>query len=356
MCGFFGALLYALSLPKGLRRRFRTRNPLAFRTDMNDYELITQIPSLPPRKPDSHKGTYGHVLVIGGSRGMLGAVALASNAALRGGAGLVTFAAPAAVQIAIAALCPCATSIPLPDEPRQYGDLRPLAEAFGSMDVLAVGPGMGVGLAQQMIVRMALGQGLPVVLDADGLNNLAKIDNWPAIRRCPLVLTPHPGELARMTGRPIKEIQSDRINAALAAVRTWTAPAGEDRLSAAGPLVLVLKGAGTVVTDGRRVFINDTGNPGMATGGTGDVLTGLTAAILAQGLWAAPCAEPSSQTTRRRTCTPYQLSPYQLSPFDAAVLAVNRHGRAGDLAAAKLGQISLIATDLIDHLPEAMRQ
>ena len=285
---------------------------------------VTSLPSLPPRARDGHKGDYGKVLVVGGSRGMVGAVALAANAALRGGAGLVTFAAPETVQLTIAGLCPCATSIPLrcaaggqlaPDSVRQV-----LAAAAQS-DAVALGPGLAVGGAQENLVRAALHQDKPLILDADGLNNLAKIDDWPALRRCPLILTPHPGEFARLTGKPVGEIQGDREGAAVAAAREW---AGAE----SPPLVCALKGAGTVVTDGRRVYVNDTGNPGMATGGSGDVLTGLAAALLAQGL----------------------------DPFDAAVLAVHVHGRAGDHAAEQLGEVSLIATDLLDFLSAAIKE
>jgi NAD(P)H-hydrate epimerase len=186
--------------------------------------------------------------------------------------------------------------------------------------VLAVGPGMAVGGGQKLLVRAAMEQPKPVVLDADGLNNLAAMDGWPAFRRCPLIQTPHPGEFARLTGNGVGEIQAARIGSALAAARQW---AGASSL----PLVLVLKGHETVVTDGQRVYVNHTGNPGMATGGTGDVLTGLTAAIVAQGL----------------------------APFDAACLAVHAHGRAGDLAAERLGEAGLIASDLLDYLPAAIR-
>jgi NAD(P)H-hydrate epimerase len=279
------------------------------------------------------------VLVVGGSRGMIGAPALAANAALRGGAGLVTVAAPESVQLAVATLCPCATSIPL--SCNEAGDpaaesVRQVIAAAGRSDVLAVGPGMGVGGVQKDIVRAVLEQDKPVVLDADGLNNLAGIEGWAAVRRCPLVLTPHPGEFARLTGLSIGDIQPDREHVTVEAVLRWVGsgafPGG--RGQAAGgkqtqgsPLVCVLKGAGTVVTDGRRVYVNRTGNPGMATGGSGDVLTGLTAALIGQGL----------------------------GPFDAARLAVYCHGRAGDRAAAKLGQASLIASDLLDYLPAAMR-
>jgi len=308
-------------------------------------QQVRKPPALAPRQANGHKGLYGHILVVGGSRGMIGAVALAANAALRGGAGLVTFAAPETVQLSIAGLCPCATSAPLScgaDGQLSPRCVRQMLQAAENCDVLAVGPGLAVGKAQQDLIQAALEQERPVVLDADGLNNLALMESWPILRRCPLVLTPHPGEFARLTGRPIREIQADRRGWAIRAVTEWTGNgqgAQRRRKASSGsagsapepwqelPLVVVLKGAATVVTDGRRVYVNDTGNPGMATGGTGDILTGLAAALLGQGM----------------------------KPFDAACLAVHAHGLAGDLAARELGQVSMIAWDLLDCLPKAMK-
>ncbi len=300
---------------------------------MNDIEIIRSVPKLPPRAGGSHKGTFGHVLAVGGSRGMVGAAALVSLAALRGGAGLVTFAVPEPIQLAVATLCPCATSVPLAcgsDGAPSPAAVRQVLEALGSCDVLAMGPGMGTGGGPAMLVRAALEQDKPLVLDADGLNNLAAIDGWAALRRSPMIMTPHPGEFARLVGKGIQAVQADRVNVAVVAQRQWQAA------SPAAPLVVVLKGEGTVVTDGRRVYVNDTGNPGLATGGTGDILTGLTAAVLGQMLGAG-CRVPAAL-------------------FDAACLAVHAHGRAGDLAADAKGPISLIATDLLDTLPAAMRQ
>ncbi|RPI61557.1 MAG: NAD(P)H-hydrate dehydratase [Planctomycetaceae bacterium] len=294
---------------------------------MLQLEIVTALPVLPVRQEDSHKGTFGHALIVGGSAGMIGAVALAANAALRGGAGLVTFAAPASVQQAVAVMCPCATSIPLAcnkDGGLAARAVRQVRDAIAGVDVVALGPGLAVGTVQQNIVQATLEQDKPAVIDADGLNNLAALADWASLRKCPLVLTPHPGEFARLTGASVKEIQADRQNSAVAAVRRWQ----EQADPATGPLVLVLKGAGTIVTDGRRVYTNDTGNPGMATGGTGDVLTGLIAALIGQ----------------------------KFSPFDAACLAVHCHGRAGDMAAQCLGQMSMIATDLLDYLPDAINQ
>jgi len=282
---------------------------------------------MPSRALDGHKGDYGRVLVVGGSRGMIGAAALASNAALRGGAGLVTVAAAETVQLAVACLCPCATSVPLSceaDGSLSALCLRELNDAAGRCDVLAVGPGMAVGVIQKNIVQAALEGTKPLVLDADALNNLAGLDGWATIRNCPVVLTPHPGEFARLRGLSVEQIQSNRERSAVEAAREW------NRLSGPGvaPLVCVLKGAGSVVTDGRRAYVNKTGNPGMASGGSGDVLTGLTAALIGQGL----------------------------EPFDAACLAVHLHGAAGDLAARSLGQHAMISTDLLEFLPAAIKR
>ena len=291
---------------------------------MSDIQHITDLPPLGPRDRESHKGDFGRVLVVGGSRGMIGAPALSGNAALRGGAGLVTLAVPETVQLAVASLCCCATSIPLKcdDDGRLDAQAVPqVARAAGACDVLAVGPGMGVGIAQENIIRAVLDQPRPVVLDADGLNNLAAIPNWPELRNCPLVLTPHPGEFARLTGLDVTAIQAGRESAAIEAVSQW------DREKRPPPICL-LKGAGTVVTDATKVYVNDTGNPGMATGGSGDVLTGLLAALIAQGA----------------------------EPFDAACLAARIHGLAGDLAAEGFGEVSMTATDLIDYLPAATRK
>lgn len=282
---------------------------------------------MPGRAADAHKGDFGRVLVVGGSRGMVGAVALAANAALRGGAGLVTFAAPETIQLSVATLCPCATSIPLTcnvDGGLSAKAVRQILTAADACDVLAVGPGMGVGMVQRNIVQSVLEQARPVVLDADGLNHLAGIEDWPARRRCRLVLTPHPGEFGRLRDVAIADVQADRVQQAAAAARQWTDVRTED----CPDLVCVLKGAGTVVTDGGRAYVNKTGNPGMATGGSGDVLTGLIAALIGQGL----------------------------SPFDAACLGVNVHGSAGDLAAGQLGQASLTASDILENLPAALQR
>ena len=278
---------------------------------------ITDIPKPPKRPADAHKGTAGLVLVVAGSRGMAGAAALTGNAALRGGAGLVKIATPDAALDTVAALAPCCTTAPLPDDgasvkPAAAGRILELA---AEQNVLAMGPGLGQTLGVKSVVRAVLvAIQIPVVLDADALNVLAP-DAAEALRkaRVPPVIMPHPGEAARLLGTSAKDVQTDRQGAAMRLVGLGT--------------VAVLKGAGTVVCDGRRIYVNETGNPGMATAGSGDVLTGLTAALIASGI----------------------------APFDAAVLAVWVHGRAGDLAAERMGVLGLTALDILGCLPEVLR-
>ena len=274
----------------------------------------------PTRRPDAHKGDFGRVLVVGGSRDMPGAPALAGLAALRAGAGLVKIACPVGVQQTVVGLCPCATSAALPQSragliPRTAAQqVVALAE---SNDVAAVGPGMGASAGgAALVAALLVVQGQPVVVDADGLNNLATRKGWWKSCRARAVLTPHPGEmrrLARGAGLDLDPAQREHC------CRRFAEATGQ---------VVVLKGAGTVVSDGGQLYVNKTGNPGMATGGSGDVLTGIIAALIGQ----------------------------ELEPFDAAATGVYLHGLAGDLAAKAVGQVSLIATDLIDFLPAAITQ
>lgn len=285
-----------------------------------DIVPVCELPRLPPRRYDSHKGTFGTVQVVAGSVGMAGAAVLTGRAALRSGAGLVRVACPAAVQSVVAAAYPCYTTAGI----RQHADgsfsegaASEVAELGRQADALAVGPGLGRTPDVAPFVRAVVGglPEVPIVLDADGLNALAPFESTFASRSEPLILTPHPGEFARLTAASVPRTPEDRLREAVAFATRWR-------------VVLLLKGSGTLVTDGGRVYRNTTGNPGMATGGSGDVLTGAIAALLGQGL----------------------------SAFDAAVLGAWAHGRAGDLAAAKLGQTGLTATDLIEHLPHAFRE
>lgn len=286
------------------------------------------LPVLAPRAADSHKGDYGRALLIGGSRGMSGAIAMAGLATLRSGAGLVTLAVPSCVQDVVASFSPCYMTHGLDDADGQFA--RHAASNIGEFGhnatAMALGPGLGrsdvlVDFVES--VHSAVRQ--PMVIDADALFALAQRAAALPNAGGPRILTPHEGEFYRLTGQKCNDVR--RIDAAAQFAR------GEDdlhhpyRSSCRSPLVVVLKGHATVITDGDRYAVNRTGNPGMATGGSGDVLTGVITALLCQGL----------------------------APFDAARLGVHVHGLAGDLAALELGQVSLIATDLIDYLPQAFQ-
>ena len=279
---------------------------------------ITEVPHLPERSREGHKGSYGRVLVVAGSKGMSGAAILCGRAALRGGAGLVQVATAACVEPVVAAGNPCYMTLgirQLADGSFSEGAGADLVEAGQSATALAIGPGLGRSPSVPPMLRELIAglPGVPVVLDADGLNAFAPFTDEFKDRPAPLILTPHPAEFARLNGTatPPEGVEQRREQAVAFA----------DRFG----VVLVLKGAGTIVTDGRRIYTNTTGNPGMATGGSGDVLTGLIAALIGQ----------------------------KLEPFDAAVLGVWLHGRAGDLAAGELGEVSLTAADLLDRIPSA---
>ena len=281
-------------------------------------ERIEAIPELPPRPRDSHKGRFGTVLVVAGSRGMAGAAALCGAAALRSGAGLVRVATAAEVQPVVAGFEPSYMTHPLAcsaDGLIDFPTARPVLERLlAPATVIAVGPGLGQSEEIHGLLRFLLAETeKPLVIDADGLNALVgQTELLTGVTR-PVILTPHPGEFARLTGTGAIEVQADRLGQAA-------------KLAAASPaLVVVLKGAGTIVTDGHHYFENTTGNPGMATGGTGDVLSGVIAALLAQGLPA----------------------------FEAAQLGVFVHGLAGDIARDNHGEIGMIAGDLVDALPDA---
>jgi NAD(P)H-hydrate epimerase len=280
-------------------------------------QIVEQIPKLKPRAADAHKGDFGKVCIIGGSIGMSGAVALASRAALRAGAGLVRVAIPKSVLPIVASIEPSYTTIPLAEDSAgriSAKAINTILDAVGENDCLAFGPGIGISGALRSILETLLEQKqLRLLIDADGLNNLALIKDWPAKTKASLIVTPHPGEMKRLWAGLFREqLPPDRQDqAGKLAKRTNT--------------IVVLKGAGTVVTDGQKIYINKTGNPGMATAGAGDVLTGVITALIGQGL----------------------------SNFDAAVLGVHIHGSAGDIAAEKCGQVSLMATDIIESLPKA---
>ena len=257
----------------------------------------------PKRRADSHKGDYGQVFLLAGSEGMLGAAVLCSRGALRVGAGLV--------YLAIAAGCRDCVNLATPEVIVAQDDRRALAAR-----AVAVGPGLGErrALARKLLAKLQRNEfSGPVVLDADGLNAFAGLTDLQKLK-LNLILTPHPGELARLLSQTSAAVQRDREKLAAETAR---------RLKC----VVVLKGHRTVVADGRgAVYINNTGNPGMASGGTGDVLTGMIAGLAAQGA----------------------------APFDAAAAGVYLHGLAGDLAASERGEYGLVASDLIDKIPQAI--
>jgi NAD(P)H-hydrate epimerase len=249
---------------------------------------------------------------------MTGAPALAGLAALRSGAGLVTVASAETAVPTIAGYSPCLMTVPLGSDAAGRIDpsaSQPLDAAIARATVVVIGPGMGRSPGLDRWVRQLVSDiAAPMIVDADGLNALARLDASLGPRASAArIMTPHPGEFARLVGsKPSTREESERLAIDVAERYGW---------------IVVLKGHQTLVTDGRSVRRNTTGNPGMATGGTGDVLSGVIAALVAQGL----------------------------NPFDAAVLGAHVHGLAGDLAARRLGEPSLVATDVIDELAAALK-
>ncbi len=283
---------------------------------------ITELPRLEKRPVDGHKGTFGKVLIIGGSIGFSGAPVLAATAALRSGTGLVRVAVPESIQPVVAGLEPCYTTIGLSEKNRQLSSkaVTELAKHLPDNDIVAFGPGVGTGSGvKEILLSLLAVEGLKLIIDADGLNVLSQCGGpggWLEKRKADVVLTPHPGEMARLWKSVFREpMPDDRTECAT-------------RFAEKTGCVVVLKGSKTVVTNGDSVYINTTGNPGMATAGSGDVLTGMIAALVGQGL----------------------------SLFDAAVLGVYSHGFAGDVASALHGQVGMIATDIIDNLHAAFAQ
>ena len=298
----------------GIPARF-LNNPSSPRIEVLDPSRLREL--LPKRRRTSHKGSFGHLLIVAGSRGKTGAAVMAAEAALRSGVGLVTVASAASAISSMAPRLPEAMWEPL-DETAEgsiaSSSLEHLLEMMKNRSALAIGPGLGTSLETSELVRAILQQlRIPAVIDADGLNAIASLDTLPPNQ--PIALTPHPGEAARMLALKPSAVQQDRIRA----IRKLT------RLSKAHVL---LKGYRSLIADGAgNLTVNTTGNAGMATAGSGDVLTGIIGALMAQGLWIA----------------------------DALNLGTHLHGLAGDLAAAQTGQTSLIATDLTRHLPDAFR-
>jgi ADP-dependent NAD(P)H-hydrate dehydratase / NAD(P)H-hydrate epimerase len=300
--------------------------PRALSEDL-PYELMTDAWArslLPERPPEANKGTFGKVLVVAGSTNYIGAAHLAAVGAGRVGAGLVTLACAQSIYPILAAKLVECTFLPLPDEEgfltaeAAYAVLQAIGQGYNALLV-------GCGLGQAAYVRSFMRSLLPglkpddlgaVVIDADGLNALAKVENWWGELSVPAIVTPHPGEMSRLTGLPLADIQADRLRTAVEQAARWGT-------------TVVLKGAHTVVAaaDGRAA-ISPFANPALASGGTGDVLAGASAGLVAQGLAA----------------------------FDAAALGVYLHARAGERVRRELGDAGLLAGDLLPALPLVIKE
>ena len=272
-----------------------------------DHQKVLNL--LPRRKAAGHKGDYGKLLLLCGSRGFTGAAYLAAMGALRCGAGLVYLGVPESIYAIEAVKLTEPVVFPLPEEAGMLSDqaVGPILERLGQMDAVLMGCGLGQSTGVLQVVKTVLKEAdCPVVLDADGINVLAGHKDVLLERHAPTILTPHPGEFSRMGGR----IGEDRMASAGIYARQWNS-------------ILVLKGHHTCVTDGLTAYGNPTGNPGMAVGGSGDLLAGMILGLLGQGL----------------------------KPLEAAACAVWLHGAAGDLCAEELGQYAMLPTDMLSRLP-----
>lgn len=275
---------------------------------------------LPKRIEDSHKGTYGRVGIIGGSKGMTGAPYLASQAALRTGTGLVYTMVPKYIETIMSIKLTEAIIRPIEDKGKGHFTKESLPEIIKeieSLDTIGIGPGLGIdGDRLYLIEEIIKAYKKPIVLDADAINCISMNLNILLNRYNPIIITPHPGELGRLLGKSTKEIQENRIYYSKYASGKYN-------------IIVVLKGFNTIVASPKDdVYINETGNPGMATAGSGDVLTGMIASLLGQGL----------------------------KPIDAAKLGVFCHGLAGDLGSLEKGEYGLIASDILDNIPYVFKE
>ena len=276
-----------------------------------DHKQVLSI--LPEREENSHKGDYGKILLLCGSRGFTGAAALAARAALRTGAGLVYLGVPESIYAIEAVKLDEPVVFPLPDADGMLsaGAVPEILERLPKMDAVLIGPGLGQSNGTFAVVKWVLQSFAgPVVLDADGINILQKHKHILRERTAPTILTPHDGEFARIAGG----VGDDRIDSAVKAAKELNC-------------ILLLKGHRTIITDGVTVYRNCTGNPGMATGGSGDVLAGMIVSLLGQGL----------------------------SPLEAAACGAWLHGAAGDRCAQRLGQYGMLPGDMVEELPRLLK-
>ena len=309
--------------------------------------MPSDLPQLPPRPGDGHKGTFGTVCVVGGQsaapRVMIGGPAFSAIGALRSGVGLAVLALPEPVMNTGLKIAPSATGLALPVD----GDgalipsetARLLDEHEASWDCIAVGPGLGVDIPQQQImVRLISCEDVPLVIDADALNALASVPEFDGDFRAPAILTPHPGEYKRLAGA--LDLDADPIDP------KQRGPAAELLARRLG-CVVVLKGAGTIVSDGMNTWTNPTGGVALATAGTGDVLTGLIAGFVAQ-FFRRSLGIGSKQVSAEQQGG--------LSLHDCARLGVYVHGLAADRWSAIHGSAGMLAMDLLDTLPDVLNE
>jgi len=281
-----------------------------------------QLPTpLSRRNKKAHKNTYGHDLILAGSPSMLGASALCGLSAMRSGAGLVTIGVPQSCNLTLQKkISPVIMTKPLKETKERtlsFSAYQQIKDILPQYDAIAIGPGLSQNTStKRLILKVIENAQKPLVIDADALNALSGNYKVLKVTKTPKILTPHPGEMARLTHLKKKTIEENRTKAA------------QDFAKKTGCIVL-LKGYRTVVaSSGGKIYINKTGNPGMATAGSGDVLTGMIVAFLGQGI----------------------------EPFEAAKGAAYLHGKAADLAVKKIARASLIATDIIDHIPKALQR
>lgn len=274
---------------------------------------------LPRRNEDGHKGTYGRVAIIGGKSGMTGASYLSSMAALRSGSGLVYCIIPKSLETIMSIKLTEAIIVPIEDNGKGHfteDSIREIKNAIKNMDAIAIGPGLGVSEERTQLIKEILTEFKgTIVLDADRINCLLSKDEVLINRNGHTIITPHPGELARLLQKSTSEIQKNRIYYSKYASEKYN-------------IITVLKGKGTVVTSKEETYINSTGNPGMATAGTGDILTGIILSFLGQGI----------------------------DPFKSAILGVYCHGLSGDISMMDKGEYGLIATDILDNIPYSLKK
>lgn len=270
---------------------------------------VRKLAKLPARRADAHKGDFGRVVVLAGSADMLGAAVLCARAATRSGAGLVRVGLPETLA--------CLLPLAVPEATTFVRTGKNVREQIQAADAVVIGPGLGTTPASLRLVTAVLRHSsVPVVVDADALNAIAPLARrrGSGLGSAELILTPHPGEAGRLLGTDTKAVQADRVAAVAELCRRSSA-------------TVVLKGKGTLVADGKRCYRNATGNPGMASGGSGDVLSGLLGSLLARGM----------------------------QPFEAACLGVHLHGKAGDVARDARGEHGMVASDIVEALPEVLR-